>query len=151
MAIEIDGKKYKVTENLGFCHDRGEYAKAIMTDDGERIAVKSTFRGAKWRFSKPIIVLTNGLGACGQVTPNAEGKAPQPEVNGINLSGMEIEMIEKFGYNEARIFDIELSEKKSLLVFTEACNQYFALALTKEEVIELANDLLRIAETMANT
>lgn len=72
MAIEIEGKKYKVTENLGFSHDRNEYAKAVMTDAGERIAVRSPFRGAKWRFSRPIIVVTEGRGACGQMTPNAE-------------------------------------------------------------------------------
>lgn len=55
MDIEINGKKYKVTENLGFVHGRGEYAKAVMTDNGERIAVRPSF-GGPWRFAKPLIL-----------------------------------------------------------------------------------------------
>ena len=59
-------------------------------------------------------------------------------------------MLEKLGYAGERIFDAELSEDKTTLVLTEACDVYFAAMLTKEQVIELANDLLRIADTMAN-
>ncbi len=51
--ITIAGKKYKVTENLGYVSDRGQYAKAIETPDGERIAVKDP--GGYWHFSKPRI------------------------------------------------------------------------------------------------
>ncbi|MCF7791208.1 MAG: hypothetical protein K9M56_04335 [Victivallales bacterium] len=43
--IEIEGKKYKVTENLGV--QAGHYAKAVETEKGERIAVK---RGGKWKW-----------------------------------------------------------------------------------------------------
>jgi hypothetical protein len=37
-TIEIEGKKYKVTENLGY--QGGYYIKAVETPEGERIAVK---------------------------------------------------------------------------------------------------------------
>lgn len=59
-------------------------------------------------------------------------------------------MIEKLGYRGKRIFDAELSNDKMVLELTEACDNYFSAELTKEQVIELANDLLRIADTMAN-
>jgi hypothetical protein len=67
MKIEIAGKKYKVTDNLGFSHNRGEYAKAVMTEHGERIAVKAPYRGARWRFSKPVVLLSSGY--VGQADP----------------------------------------------------------------------------------
>jgi len=59
-------------------------------------------------------------------------------------------MIEKLGYDGERVFDAELSDDKTLLVLTEACDMCFDAKLTKAQVIELANDLLRIADTMAN-
>lgn len=37
-TIEVEGNKYKVTENLGF--QGGYYAKAVETPDGEKIVVK---------------------------------------------------------------------------------------------------------------
>jgi hypothetical protein len=43
--IKIDGVLYIVTENLGF--QNGFYAKAVETEDGERIAVK---RCGEWTF-----------------------------------------------------------------------------------------------------
>ncbi len=47
--ITIDGKQYKVTENLGF--QRGYYAKVVETPDGERVAVKD--RGFwRWYYTK---------------------------------------------------------------------------------------------------
>lgn len=52
MAITIDGKKYVVTENIGFSHDLGCYVKAVSTPDGERIAVK---RGGIWEFRVSVI------------------------------------------------------------------------------------------------
>ena len=58
-------------------------------------------------------------------------------------------MIEKLGYDGERIFDAALSEDKVTLDITEACDSYFTAKLTKAQVIELANDLLRIADTMA--
>jgi hypothetical protein len=42
-TIEVEGNKYRVTENLGY--QGGYYAKAVDTPDGERIAVK---RGGIW-------------------------------------------------------------------------------------------------------
>lgn len=48
MAIEVDGKKLKVVESLGFNHSIGMYAKIVLTEDGERMAVK--YRGGPWRF-----------------------------------------------------------------------------------------------------
>ena len=43
MTILIEGKEYKVIENLGF--QGGYYPKAVETGEGERIAVK---RGGIW-------------------------------------------------------------------------------------------------------
>jgi hypothetical protein len=43
--IKVEGKEYKVTDNLGFQHSSGCYAKAVETEQGERIAVK---RGGVW-------------------------------------------------------------------------------------------------------
>ena len=46
MAITIDGKKYKVLENLGFQHSAGVYAKEVQTKThGEQMAVKSPLAG----------------------------------------------------------------------------------------------------------
>ena len=59
-------------------------------------------------------------------------------------------MLEKLGYHGKRIFDVNLSDDKTMLVLTEACDIYFDASLTKEQVIELANDFLRIADEMAN-
>ncbi len=42
--IEVDGKKYKCVETLGY-QQVGMPAKVLSTVDGERIAVK---RGGKW-------------------------------------------------------------------------------------------------------
>lgn len=51
--ILIDGKKYKVTEDLGFVQSRGALAKAVQTSTGERIALK---RGGRWEFAESIIL-----------------------------------------------------------------------------------------------
>ena len=49
--ISVGGKKYKVVENLGFVHDAGQYAKVIMTESGECVAVRRP--GAKeWKFAR---------------------------------------------------------------------------------------------------
>jgi len=60
MAIEVNGKKYKVLENLGFSHDRGQYAKVVYDrdNDRERIVIRDPYRGAPWNFSTPKIVIT---------------------------------------------------------------------------------------------
>ena len=46
MKIEVGGKKYKVTENLGF--QAGFLAKAVETESGENIAVKRA--SGLWEF-----------------------------------------------------------------------------------------------------
>lgn len=44
--IEVEGKKYKVTEDMGF---QGRYyLKAVQTEDGEKIAKKVA--PGKWTF-----------------------------------------------------------------------------------------------------
>lgn len=58
-------------------------------------------------------------------------------------------MIEQLGCDGKRIFDYKLSKDKRSLILTEACDLYFDVELTKEQVIELANDLIDIANTMA--
>lgn len=45
--ITVEGKKYKVTEDLKYQISIGEYAKEVMTEDGPRIVVGG--RG-NWRF-----------------------------------------------------------------------------------------------------
>jgi len=42
--IEVEGLKYKVIETLSYCQ-AGMPAKAVETNDGEKVAVK---RGGKW-------------------------------------------------------------------------------------------------------
>ena len=42
--IEVEGKKYRVVETLGY-HQCGYPAKFVETPDGERVAVK---RGGVW-------------------------------------------------------------------------------------------------------
>ena len=45
--ITIDGKKYKVTENMGFNHSIGKYCKMVDDNEKERVAVRI---GKSWRF-----------------------------------------------------------------------------------------------------
>ena len=66
MAIDVAGKKYKVVEDLGFSQQREQFAKVVTTEQGERIVVRDAYRGAKWAFSKPLILLTLGGPATGQ-------------------------------------------------------------------------------------
>lgn len=49
--INVDGNDYKVVESMGFNHNIGMYAKVVMTETGERVAVKHP-RGV-WRFWTP--------------------------------------------------------------------------------------------------
>ena len=44
--LEIEGKKYKVSENLGY--QGGHYAKAVETKSGEKIAVLRAGRWTWW-------------------------------------------------------------------------------------------------------
>lgn len=60
-------------------------------------------------------------------------------------------MIEKLGYEGSRIFDVCLSEDKKLLELQEACDMWYARDLTKAQVIELANDFLKLADEMVET
>ena len=46
-TIEVEGKRYKVTENLGY--QGGHYVKAVATPDGgERMAVRRNFAWTWW-------------------------------------------------------------------------------------------------------
>jgi hypothetical protein len=65
MAIEVDGKKYRVVEDLGFSNRREQYAKVVMTPQGERIAVREAYRGAKWKFTQPLVLAGAGGSATG--------------------------------------------------------------------------------------
>lgn len=58
--IEVEGQKYKVVENLGFNHDRGEYAKVVQTESGERVVVRPP-DGKRWAFSVPQIRFTGPI------------------------------------------------------------------------------------------
>jgi len=53
--IEIKGKKYEVTENLGFQHSSGYYVKAVKTEDGEKIVVKRDGIWIWWKASDRIL------------------------------------------------------------------------------------------------
>lgn len=44
-SITVDGKKYEVVEDLGY--QGGHSAKIVVTDEGEKTAVKDGYR---WRF-----------------------------------------------------------------------------------------------------
>ena len=44
-TVQIDGKEYSITEDLGY--QNGYRAKFVQTQDGEQVAVK---RGGKWTF-----------------------------------------------------------------------------------------------------
>lgn len=66
MAITVEGKQYRVVEDLGFNNQREQYAKVVMTDDGERVAVRDPGRGSLWRFARPLIVKVPGGPATGQ-------------------------------------------------------------------------------------
>jgi len=57
-TIEVEGKKYKVTENLGY--QGGHYVKAVESPNGERMAVR---RGCDWTWWTARDRLQTG-GAC---------------------------------------------------------------------------------------
>lgn len=59
--IEVNGKKYKVTENLGY--QAGHWAKMVETQDGEKVAVKEC---GEWRFWGIADKLQSGGRATGQ-------------------------------------------------------------------------------------
>ena len=63
--IEVEGKAYKVTENLGY--QAGHYAKAVETETGERIAVK---RGGAWTWWTAQDRLQVGGGPCVGMSAN---------------------------------------------------------------------------------
>lgn len=51
--IIVEGKEYKVTENLGWQASAGMYAKQVQTENGRRMAVKSP--GGAWAFHKVFV------------------------------------------------------------------------------------------------
>lgn len=50
--ITVNGKRYKVVENMGFVHSRGVYAKVIDFNGEEQVVIKI---GNSWEIAKPII------------------------------------------------------------------------------------------------
>jgi hypothetical protein len=50
--ITIDNKKYKVVDNLGYCQSRGVYAKVVLQEGKENIAIKES--GGLWHFDNPV-------------------------------------------------------------------------------------------------
>jgi hypothetical protein len=53
-----------------------------------------------------------------------------------------------FEGDRRQILEVELVDDGKGLMFTEACDMYYKTTLTKSQVIELANDLLRLSEKM---
>ena len=70
MKIEVAGKKYKVTENLGY--QGGHYVKAVETPNGERMAVRRGFAWTWWTVQDRLQPRGRcvGMSAC---IPAAEG------------------------------------------------------------------------------
>jgi len=57
-------------------------------------------------------------------------------------------MLEKLGYDGERIFTTEIINDGERVELMECCDMYYSVMLTKEEIIELANDLLKLSEEM---
>ena len=76
-----------------------------------------------------------------------ENRSDRPEAEAQEEAGM----IEKLGYDEERIFEVELSKDRASLEITEACDFYYSAKLTKQQVIELAQDFLALAEQMVDS
>ncbi|GAB7024735.1 hypothetical protein [Salidesulfovibrio brasiliensis] len=47
-TVAIDGKKYKVTDTLGYVQDVSAHVKEVATPEGNKMVIKR--RGGKWRF-----------------------------------------------------------------------------------------------------
>ena len=54
-TIAVEGKRYKVLDNMGFQHSRGVWAKEVETENGPRIAIRGSRIGAEWEWAKPEI------------------------------------------------------------------------------------------------
>lgn len=63
--IEVEGKKYKCVETLGY-QQAGMLAKVLLTPDGEKIAVK---RGGKWTWWDVL----DRLGQCEMTRDRVDG------------------------------------------------------------------------------
>ena len=50
-----------------------------------------------------------------------------------------------YGSQARQIFDAELSPDGKHIEFTEACDCYYSTKLTKNQVLELADDLIKLA------
>jgi len=57
-------------------------------------------------------------------------------------------MLEKLGFDGERIFMTEVMNDGKHVELIECCDGYYSVMLTKEEIIELANDLLKLADQM---
>lgn len=63
-TITVEGKRYKVLDNMGFQHSRGVWAKEVETENGPRIAISGSRIGAEWEWAKPEIRPASHV--CGQ-------------------------------------------------------------------------------------
>ena len=52
-TVVVEGKRYKVLENLGFQHGRGCWAAEVETSDGPMIATRGSMKGAPWVWASP--------------------------------------------------------------------------------------------------
>lgn len=53
--ITVEGKRYKVVENLGYNHTTGKQGKVVIDINGNEHIVTKCQGDAGWRFSKSII------------------------------------------------------------------------------------------------
>lgn len=49
-TITVEGKQYKIVEDMGFSHSIGKYAMYVDDDGKERVVVKDS---GVWRFYTP--------------------------------------------------------------------------------------------------
>lgn len=56
--ITVDGKKHKVIEDLGYVSGRDQYAKVVITSEGEERVVVRDVGSRQWRLSKPAVVFS---------------------------------------------------------------------------------------------
>jgi len=57
-------------------------------------------------------------------------------------------ILDEFGTDGKRIFDVLVSKDKKTVEFSEACDNYFSAELTKGEMQQLINELQDIHDTM---
>ena len=81
-TIEVEGKKYKVTENLGY--QAGHYAKAVETQTGERIAVKRDEGWTWWTAQDRLIPRGPCVGMSNAEAHGRRSRTVQPLVGSLD-------------------------------------------------------------------